>query len=55
MTPRPRGWQPDASSAAPQASKPPSKFKKKTIFFLKTADGKIDADNIKQMVRPPSI
>jgi hypothetical protein len=33
-----------------QVNKPPQKFKKKTVFFLKTAPGKVDHDNIKKLV-----
>lgn len=37
--------------AHPQAAKPMQKFKKKTVFFLKTAPGKVDSDNLKKLVR----
>lgn len=34
-----------------QVNKPPQKFKKKTVFFLKTAPGKVDIENVKKLVR----
>lgn len=36
-----------------QVNKPPGRFRhKKTCYFIKSAPGKIDAENIKKIVRP---
>ncbi len=34
-----------------QTVKPPPKFKKKTVYFLKTSPAKVDNDNLKKIVR----
>jgi hypothetical protein len=38
-----------------QAIKPPSKFKRKTVYFVKTAAAKLDNDSIKKLVSKRSV
>jgi hypothetical protein len=35
--------------------KPPPKFRKKTVYFLKVQQAKLDNDNIKKLVRPAKL
>jgi hypothetical protein len=40
--------------AALKAIKPPSKFKRKTVYFVKTAPAKLDNDSIRKLVSSAS-
>jgi hypothetical protein len=42
-------WSPILCDAL-QAIKPPSKFKRKTVYFVKTAPAKLDNDSIRKLV-----
>jgi hypothetical protein len=39
------------SATSPQTVKPPAKFKRKTVYFLKLQDGKLDNESITKQVR----